>query len=230
MLGNLLSLEFRRTRLLKKTPEGPLRAFLQVPFPSPGKDCRETEFVALDLETTGLNAARDEIISVGLVCMHGMRIDLSSARHRLVAPKQAIPETSAVIHQITDDRAATGDPIRQALEELLPLLAGKVLIAHHARVEFQFLGAACENAFGGRFLMPIVDTQWIERKAMELGNKAFGSQDMRLGRIRERYNLPRYRAHDALSDALAAAELFAAQLAERDRGAPLPLKRFLLKI
>ena len=43
--------------------------------------------------------------------------------------------------------------------------------------------------------------------------------ELRLWRARRRYGLPRYRAHDALIDALACAELYLAQTAElRDRG------------
>ncbi len=36
-------------------------------------------------------------------------------------------------------------------------------------------------------------------------------EDLRLARVRERYDLPRYGSHNALSDALACGELFLAQ-------------------
>ncbi|SCZ49376.1 exonuclease domain-containing protein [Thiohalomonas denitrificans] len=230
MFGNLLSLEFRRERLLKKSPPGPLRDFLSVPFPSPKSDCRDVSFLALDLETTGLEANRGEIVSIGYVEMNGFRIDLGSATHRLVVPEGAIPEQSAVIHQITDDAAAEGESLEQAVTELLKVLAGKVLIAHHAPVEFSFLGAACETIWGGRFLIPMVDTEWIERRTLERRGQTYAARELRLSRLRERYGLPRYRAHDALVDALAAAELFSAQIAARDSGGRLPLKEFLTRL
>ncbi len=230
MLERLFSLDRRRRRLVGKVPDSALKRYLSVPFPAPNADCRTTEFVALDLETTGLDHRRHEIVSVGLVQLTGMRIDLATARHRLVLPTGAIPEHSAVIHQITDDRAATGEPIETVLKDLLPILAGRVLIAHHARVELTFLNAACERVFGGRFLIPTVDTQWIERRRRERRNQSIGPKALRLAELRKRYNLPRYRAHDALSDALGAAELFTAQLAENNNGRPLPLKEVLLRV
>lgn len=230
MLPSLLSLNFRRKRLYARSREGLMHDFYAVPFPSGGSDCRTLGFVALDLETTGLDTRRDQILSIGWVCLNNMQIDLSSAQHRLICPQCDIPEQSAVIHHITDDQAAEGESLRKVLSELLPLLAGKVLIAHHARFEIQFLRRACEALFGINFLMPVIDTQAIARRSMERRNQVFQPQELRLAALRKSYQLPRYRLHNALSDALAAAELFLAQLAQYDTGKPVPLHNFLLKV
>jgi len=227
MLDRLLSLDHRRRRLLAKVPAGPLHEFLAHPFPGPHDDCRSVRFVALDLETTGLDARKDEIISMGWVRLSCTAIDLSTAQHRLVLPSGDIPEHSAVIHQITDDQAAQGEPLAAALALLLGVLAGTVLIAHHARVEFHFLDAACQRVFGGRFLVPVVDTQALALRQFERSNSAYGGKDLRLAALRDRYNLPRYPAHNALSDALAAGELFVAQMAQRERESHVPLRQIL---
>jgi DNA polymerase-3 subunit epsilon len=229
MLGALLSLEGRRRRANQRAPAGPLRDFLSVPFPPRGTDCRQLQFVAVDLETTGLDARRDEIVAIGLVEFTATQIDLASARHWLVAPTRAIPEASAVIHRITDDKAAVGEPLEKVLADVLPRLAGRVLVAHHARLELQFLKAACERVYGEKFLIPAIDTQALEQRRLDRWNQAYMAKDLRLAALRRRYNLPRYRAHNALSDALAAAELFLAQLAESEPEHALPLKRFLLQ-
>lgn len=229
MFERLFSLDWRRRRLLRKTPAGPLRDYLATPFPAANSDCNRVEFVALDLETTGLQPKHDEIVSIGLVRLSGSRIDLGTALHRLVQPTRSIPEHSAVIHQITDDAAATGGaPLSEVLAEVLPLLAGRVLIAHHARVELGFLGTACQRLYGGTFLIPTVDTQWLERRTLERRNQAFAPKALRLAELRRRYQLPRYRAHDALSDAVATAELFTAQLALRAGERGVLLKEVLL--
>jgi DNA polymerase-3 subunit epsilon len=230
MLSSLFSLNFRRKRLLKRLAGGPLHDFYSVPFPPAASDSRETEFVALDLETTGLEPQQDEILSIGWVTIQAMQIDLASARHRLVRPEGAIPEQSAVIHHITDDRAAQGAPLQQTLQELLPQLAGRVLIAHHARFEMQFLSKACQRCFNAPFLMPVIDTQELARRSLERRNQSYRADALRLATLRERYHLPRYRLHNALSDALAAAELFLAQLAQHNTARPVALKNFLLKV
>jgi DNA polymerase-3 subunit epsilon len=228
MLELLLGLERSRRLQLRRAPPGPLREFLSVPFPPRARDCRRVGFVAVDLETTGLDPAKDEIVSVGWVALSGERIDLSTAGHRLVQPTRAVPEESAVLHAITDDVAAGGAPPPVVLAELLSVLAGKVLVAHNASFELEFIRAACGRAFGGRFLSPAVDTLELGLRALERRNTGFAPRELRLDALRRRHNLPRYRAHDALSDALAAAELFLAQLAELDGARGVPLRRVLL--
>ena len=52
-------------------------------------------------------------------------------------------------------------------------------------------------------------------------------RDLRLHALRERFNLPRYKAHDALIDALATAELFCAFAAHRELGSDPSLRHFL---
>jgi DNA polymerase III subunit epsilon len=230
VLSSLFSPEFRRKRLLKRLKPGPLHDFYAVPFPSPRSDCRTLEFVALDLETTGLDPNKDAILSLGWVVIKAMQVDLASAQHRLVKPFIAIPEQSAVIHHITDDQAAEGESLRDVLEELLKLMAGKVLIAHHAKVEVGFLRKACEHYCGDGFMMRVIDTQEVARRSLQMRDQVIRSGDMRLPELRERYHLPRYRLHNALSDALAAAELFLAQLAQYDTSKAVPLNNFLLKV
>ncbi len=228
MLERLLGLDYRRRRLHAKCTEGPLQDYLATPFPPTRSDCRETTFIALDLETSGLDPQHDTIISFGWVAMRGLAIDLSTARHRVIRQQCAIPESSAVIHQITDDQAATGYELHDILSEFLPILAGHVLIAHNAQIELGFLDTACRRLLGGRFIAPTVDTCYLARRWYDRRNRHFRSGDLRLANVRTRYNLPQYRAHDALSDALSCAELFAAQLAEHGVNGRLPLKAFLL--
>jgi len=203
-----------------------MRDYLSQPFPSGSQDYRDVDYLALDLETTGLDAKKDVILSFGYVTVRGTRIDLSSARHQVVRISRAIPEASAVIHQITDDQAARGDALEDALGALLAALAGKVMIAHHARIEVSFVGAACKRLYGQGLLVPVLDTQAVAHRTLERRQIAFKGSDLRLHALGDRYNLPRYGAHNALSDALAAAELFLAQAAHRDVGKGLALKEF----
>lgn len=216
MLERLFSADFRRRRLLARAPAGPLRDYLSIPHPDADGRCDQTAFLALDLETTGGDPARDEIVSFGWVALERECIDLGSARHQVVRLSGSMSPASAVVHAITDDEAAAGVPLAEALTALLQALAGRVLIAHHARTELGFVAAACERVFGGRILIPAVDTLDIAGRRLARTGQAPAPGSLRLGSLRRQYNLPRYPAHNALSDALSAAELFLAQLAEQE--------------
>ncbi len=226
MLGPWL-LDWRRRRLLRKAPPGPLRDYLSRPFPKPGTEWRSVDYLALDLETTGLDQRKDAILSVGHVSLGGGRIDLASAQHRVVRIVGDVPAASAVIHQITDDQAALGEDLPVVLADLLRALAGKVLIAHHARVETGFIGSACRQVYGVGIIVPVVDTQVLAQRQLERRQIAYKGSDLRLHALGERYNLPRYSAHNALYDALAAAELFLAQAGHLGDGRSLRLRELL---
>ena len=102
-----------------------------------------------------------------------------------------------------------------------------MLLAHHARVEMGFLSAACRRLYGCPFLAPVVDTLGLERRWLVQRGHVVHTGGLRLGTLRNYYHLPRYPAHNALSDALAAAELFLAQVEHRSGGHPMQLKRLL---
>jgi DNA polymerase-3 subunit epsilon len=229
MFSKLFGPEFQRKRLLKKAPEGPLRDFLLKRFPERKTDYRDVEYLAMDLETTGLDPKKDHILSFGLVAVKGREIDLSSARHLLVRTSRDIPEESAVIHQITHDRMALGGEIAEVMPIVLKAMSGRVLIAHHARIEIGFISAACEGLYGFRPPIPTVDTQTVALRLFQRRDITVAPKELRLHGLRERYNLPRYPAHNALSDALSAAELFLAEAAYRDTGKGMPLGEFLLQ-
>jgi DNA polymerase-3 subunit epsilon len=214
MWARLLGRDFVRRRLHARAPRGPIADYYAAPFPGTRASVGETEFLALDLETTGLDAGRDEILSIGMVVVaRGQRVDLGTACHRVVLPGRAIPQGSAVIHRITDDRAAAGIPLRDAVELVLGALTGRVLLAHHARVECGFLDAACRALYGVAFVAAVADTEALVRRSLERRHQSYRLGDLRLNAVRERYGLPRYRAHDALSDALGAAEVLIAHVA-----------------
>lgn len=220
-------LERRRRRLLRNAPPGPLAAYLRTPFPSRKLPVDKIEFLAVDLETTGLDPRRDEILSIGIVPIQHMRITLGGSLSMLVKPDGAIPASSAVVHRIFDDQAATGIPLAEAIPQLLQQLTGKILVAHHAPIETEFLRQACRRLYSCDVVFPTVDTLALERRWIDRRQLSLASGGLRLAAIRERYGLPRYPVHDALSDALAAAELLLAQIAYRGGGYQVLLKNLL---
>jgi DNA polymerase-3 subunit epsilon len=221
-------LDWRRRRLLRKAQPGPMRDYLARPFPAAGSDWRAVEFLAIDLETTGLDHRKDVILSFGHVTLSGGAIILASSDHRVVRIDRDIPAASAVIHQITDDQAALGEDLGVILADLLGVLAGKVLIAHHAHIETTFISRACQQIYGLPMPVPVVDTQVLAQRQLERRQIAYKGSDLRLHALGERYNLPRYAAHNAFYDALSAAELFLAQMANLGDGRPLALRQILV--
>lgn len=226
-MKNDVLLEARRRWTIYNLPFGALRDCYSQPLPRANRDYRDCDYLALDLETTGLYPVKDQILSFGWVPIDGNRIRLAGAQHRLVQVDQAISADSAVIHQITDDQAATGEPLKAVLADCLRALGGRVLVAHHARIERGFLAAACHQVFGQEPLLRVIDTQALARRSLDRRQQAYRADDLRLHALAASYNLPQMAAHNALCDALNTAQVFLAQSAYLDTGKPLLLRDLL---
>lgn len=189
--------------------------------PHDGTGVEVLPLLAVDLETTGLSPDRDRVLAVGWVPVDGTRIDLSGARRHLVRHHE--PGEAVTIHGLTHDDLLTGRPLAEVLTELEGALAGRVLLAHHAPFDVAFLDAAFRAVGEPRALPPAVCTLELERRLLARhGEIPRGA--LRLWRARERRGLPPAKAHDALGDALACAELYLAQVAELGSGRALRLR------
>lgn len=209
----------RRERARAAAGEGSaLARFLDVPAPERSTPLADVPLLALDLETTGLDARTDRILSIGFVPVDGDRIRLGGARQVLVRGEGEVGQ-SATVHGLTDDLLAAGSPLEEALEQVLDALAGRVLLAHYAVIEEEFLSAACRRFFGAPLTVPVVDTLDLQRRLAAGPYDHPRAGTLRLGQARRHHGLPVYRAHAALTDALACAELYLAQRAVfSDRG------------
>ncbi|MGD2119624.1 MAG: exonuclease domain-containing protein [Chromatiales bacterium] len=204
----------QREKALAGAGSDVMRGYLSTPLPDRKRDWRDHSVVALDLETTGLDPEQDHILSIGLVEMQHGCIHLDSAWHQIINTGQAVPEETAVIHEITDDQIASGRPLDEVLPELLQRLAGKAMLVHYAFIEQNFINAACMKLYGSPFVIEIIDTLPLAQRRLEMRNHTIQPGNLRLFNLRRNYHLPMYKAHNALYDALATAELFMAMAAD----------------
>ncbi len=220
MIGLRRSVAAQREREARRAAPGPLRDLLGSPVPGRDTPLADLSLLAVDIETTGLDARTDRVLSLGWVPVDGGRVDLSGAGHLGVGDAGDVGH-SATVHGITDDALVGQAAFEQVLGELLIALRGRVLLAHFARIETGFLGAACTQFWGAGLPVEVVDTFELERRALGGGwDTASDPGALRLWTARARYGLPVYRAHEALTDALACAELYLAQRAALEARSP----------
>jgi DNA polymerase-3 subunit epsilon len=184
--------------------------------------------LALDLETTGLSPVDDRILAVGVVPVDGTRLDLTGARRWVVDHHD--PGAAVTVHGLTHDDLAGGRPLPEVLAEVREALAGRVLLAHHAPFELGFLRAAFRAVGEEPPPLPAVCTLRLQRRVLAgAGVHEPPRGALRLWQSRARFGLPAVRAHDALGDALACAELYLAQVAELGARGPVVLHDLRLR-
>lgn len=228
LINWLAGYETKRKKLLKKVPSGPLHDFLSVPFPSLDTPIDQLPILAVDFETTGLDANIDKLLSVGFVLLEQEQIKLNSSYHQIINTEAQLEESNVIIHQITDDQKEQGQPLRKVVEQLLKALAGKVMLVHFARIERQFLQQACLELYGLAPDFPMIDTLVIAKRQLDKRDVAYDPSELRLSSLRNQYQLPDHHGHDALNDAVATAELLLAQIASKTSTDKVLLKDIIL--
>ncbi|MDX1677801.1 3'-5' exonuclease [Arsukibacterium sp.] len=199
-----------------------LRQFYAAGMIAASTPISQVPLLAIDFETTGLNAEDNGIVSIGLVPFNLQRIFCSRARQWLLKPRFALTDSSVTVHRITHSEISNAPDLSAVLPELLPLLAGKVAVVHYRQIERSFLAASVKVRLGESILFPVIDTMELEArlhraKPLSWWDKLRGRQQLsiRLDASRSRYQLPPYRPHHAVTDALASAELLQAQISHR---------------
>lgn len=215
---SLYALRFKRWRQSKRALQEPLRYLLEQPLQDGGTPFNELEFVSLDVETTGLDPANANMLSVGWVLIRDGRVDLNTATSYVVRPDGEVGN-SASVHGLTDTIVEAGDDQCLVLDLIIEALAGRVLLVHYAGLDKALLDRLCEQRFGAPLLVPVVDTLALEHRRHRRRHHVNESQSLRLSDLRDNYHLPRYAAHDSLVDAIATAELLIAMVAHNDGAA-----------
>lgn len=214
-------LETKREECLKSALPNEVELNLRQPLPDKKTLFKTLSFLVVDFETTGFEPDTNDIISIGWIEMTNMQIDLERKQHFYINNSQHINHETAVINHIVPQMIqSNGIAIEQAINTLLKQSKNKILVVHGKVIEKNFLDYYAQK-FLGLPELPLlwVDTMKIEEwKTSKMGGNII-SQDNRLSAVRKRYNLPQYTAHNALTDAVATAELLLAQVANmyRDR-------------
>lgn len=208
----LLHLRLQRWYWHRKSHHPGLRALLQQPLDFTHLPFSQQRFVVLDLETTGLDPAQDEIVSIAWVVIEQARIRLDYAHHFHLTPTQSVGQ-SAIFHQLTDTDLESAHDFAEVMPELISTLHRSTLVCHNTALDLGFLNRYVRHACGAPLLIPTLDTLQREHRRLQRHKEALQPGELRLGACRARYGLPALAAHDALTDALATAELFLAQQA-----------------
>jgi DNA polymerase-3 subunit epsilon len=180
---------------------------------------RAARFIVVDVETTGLDPRRDEVISFAAVPVEGGRIITGRAVTGLVRPAAPPSPRSIEIHGLRAQDLAAAPPPERALAPLLHAMRRRILVAHVAEIERAFLRRH-RGPLTRRLPRPTVDAALLWRLlGIERGEGDPGSRS--LADLAGSLGLPTHHPHEAEGDALTTAQAFlalATHLEARGRG------------
>lgn len=170
----------------------------------------DQRLVVLDTETSGLDVGTDRILSIALFEITGGQIDITSSRKWIVYQPEARPTVATTIHGILPCETREGTPEKKVLNELLPLLAGSIVVGHHIDFDAAMLNEAMLRHFHIRFRNRIVDTAYIAMNELIPFHKTgYANQHPpSLEEVAAQLDLPPVARHTAEGDAFITAEIF----------------------
>ena len=158
----------------------------------------DTEFVAFDIETTGLNAMNDRMTEIGAVIFSGGEI--KEVFNTFVDPKMHIPPDITQLTGIRDSDVAGAPDEREAMEKFIAFIGERPIIAHNAHFDVGFMSAAA-NRQGLKFSPVFLDTLALSQALLpEL--KRF-----KLDIVSNHLGLPQFNHHRASDDAMVVARM-----------------------
>jgi DNA polymerase-3 subunit epsilon len=89
-------------------------------------------WVAIDCETSGLDPARDRLLSVGAVALREGRIALGASFASLVRQTKPSAAANILIHGIGGEAQRGGRPVEEVLRELGDYLGDAMPVGFHA--------------------------------------------------------------------------------------------------
>ena len=163
----------------------------------------EAVYVALDVETTGLEAGTDEIIEVAAVRFRGPAVEATF--QRLIKPRYSLPIKIEQLTGIEERELAAAPSFHEVAPELARFLRTYPIVGHSIGFDLRMLGAQ-----GLRVAQPSYDT--FELATLLLP----GQPSYSLSGLARALEIPHPEAHRALADAEVARQLFLKLLAKID--------------
>ena len=152
----------------------------------------EDEFIAFDLETTGLSAQTEKITEIGAILMRGNEI--IDTFQTFAHPGKPIPAKIVEITGITDADVKDAPSQKEALEAFLAFAGDRPLIAHNAGFDMGFVRTGLQEASIEKDFT-VIDTLSLARALLpELRRH-------KLDQVARHLNLPDFNHHRAVDDA-----------------------------
>jgi DNA polymerase-3 subunit epsilon len=125
----------------------------------------EAELVVLDLETTGLSAARDRICEVGAVRVRALEV--VDSLQSLVNPRVPLPDPVARLTGLREEELRRAPSVSSVVARFARFSGDALLVAHNARFDQRFLERQLQWHEARRLAEPPLCTAALARRLLE---------------------------------------------------------------
>ena len=174
-------------------------------------------WVVADVESSGLDVSRDQLISIGAVVVAGCDVALGESFEIVLKQEQASANDNILIHRIVGQQQIGGVDPADALLSFLEFVGDSPMVGYHAPFDARMIERACRRYLGIDPTLIWVDLADLAPGVQSGSGHASGAHgDTRNSRgldwWLERYTIRIAARHNAAADALGTAQLLSALL------------------
>ena len=177
---------------------------------------QDTRFIVLDLETTGLNIHKDQVIAIGSVAIENGEIQLGQSFERTLLRTLKKLDSTVLIHGISPEEVANGEAPEQALFDFMNYAGETVFIAYHAPFDQAMLSRTLKRDLGLLLKHHFFDVADIAPALFPNSELSRSIKNMGLDDWISHFDLNVSNRHNASADALATAEIMLILLREAE--------------
>lgn len=165
--------------------------------------------VSIDCETTSLNVAQAELLSIGAVKVCGNRILCSESLSLLVRPQQPPDKDNIEVHGLRRCDVDQGMSAEEAVTRLLHFIGARPLLGYYLEYDVAVLNKYVRPLIGCALPQTQIElsSHYYDHKLRQNPNAYI---DLRLSCLHDDLGIPALPRHDALNDAISVAMLYLA--------------------
>ena len=193
-------------RKVRLSPEQGRRldAWRSLDEPDLGSSQQPRRYVAVDVESSGLDVHRDRLIAIGAVAIMDSRIVYADSFYSVLRQDKASSDDNIIVHGIGgSEQTAANDPC-EVLLAFLEYLGKAPLVGYHSPFDEVMIAKATRRYLGERCHRSWIDLAWLA-PAIEQGRAKMRKS---LDEWMDVFGIVNISRHNAFADALATAQLF----------------------
>lgn len=190
-----------------------LNAYRALPGPDLNQALQATRCVVVDVETSGLDPFRDSLISIGAVAISAGLIRFGQSFEVVLRQRAPSDHGNILVHGIDGTTQVSGTDPADGLIDFLGFAGKAPLIGFHSDFDRVMIARAVREVLGSDLV-----NVWLDLAVLAPALFAGRMQTAHtLDDWMQVFGIPSHARHDAVADALAAAQLFQIIVAQAQR-------------
>ena len=188
----------------------------------------DTRFVVFDTETTGVNARKDRMLSLGALEIRNNEIKIANSLEVYIEQELFNEEAVAIHGILRQNKNQVKITEEEAVKQFLLFAGNSILVGHHVGFDIAIINYALKRLGAPKLKNKFTDTSVLFKRSVHLVNITNPDKVYSLDELCEALNISKNDRHKAMGDALITALAFLKILTRLKSSKKTSLKKILI--